>query len=224
VFYGTQYGPDETIAAQLGQIKAAFSQIAGSRFFLPEDVPPDHYLHSRAKVCSGVPVLRELDWLNWMPNGGHISFSPIAPTKGRDARVVHDIIAAAYARHGFDLFSTLCVAGREIHYIAEIVFDRANAEMKARAVRLMRDMIAECAERGFGEYRTHLLFADQVARTYSWGDQALMRFNETIKDALDPNGILAPGRSGIWPRKYRGKGWELGPQDVEMRNIAPHAD
>ena len=30
-----------------------------------------------------------------------------------------------------------------------------------------------------------------------------MRFFETIKDTLDPNGILAPGKSGIWPRRYR---------------------
>jgi hypothetical protein len=53
------------------------------------------------------------------------------------------------------------------------------------------------------------LFADQVAGSYNWGGGALRRFNETIKDALDPNGILAPGRNGIWPKGYRGKGWEL---------------
>jgi len=38
-----------------------------------------------------------------------------------------------------------------------------------------------------------------------------------IKDALDPNGILAPGRNGIWPRDYRGKGWELAGEDAEVR-------
>ncbi len=32
---------------------------------------------------------------------------------------------------------------------------------------------------------------DQVASTYSWNDGALMKLNERIKDALDPNGILA---------------------------------
>jgi len=31
----------------------------------------------------------------------------------------------------------------------------------------------------------------------------LRRFNETLKDAIDPNGILAPGRGGIWPRHLR---------------------
>jgi len=31
----------------------------------------------------------------------------------------------------------------------------------------MREMIAAAAKEGFGEYRTHILFADQVAETYS---------------------------------------------------------
>ncbi|OAA59578.1 FAD-binding, type 2 [Niveomyces insectorum RCEF 264] len=130
-------------------------------------------------------------------------------------------LSAAHARHGFDLFPTLCVAGREMHYIANIVYDRADGDAKRRAVALMRELIGACAARGFGEYRTHLLFADQVARTYSWGGQALLRFHETIKDALDPRGVLAPGRNGVWPRAYRGRGWELGADDVVLDVIGP---
>ncbi|KAI0018140.1 vanillyl alcohol oxidase [Xylariomycetidae sp. FL0641] len=222
VFYGTQYGPDEAaITGQLDTIKEAFAQIDGFRFFLPEDLPASHYLHDRAQVCAGVPVLRELDWLNWVPNGAHNFFSPIAPTRGRDARAIHEIIVAAHQRHGFDLFPTLCVAGREIHYITNIIYDRGDEGMKLRVVKLMREMIAECAAKGYGEYRTHLLFADQVAGTYNWNNNAFMRFNEAIKDTLDPNGILAPGRNGIWPKKYRGKGWELGVRDLDMTNIGP---
>ena len=33
-----------------------------------------------------------------------------------------------------------------------------------------------------------------------WNGGALRKLNETVKDALDPNGILAPGKSGIWPK------------------------
>lgn len=219
IFYGTQYGPPELIASQLGAIRSAFaSKIPGTRFFLPGDVPAGHYLHSRAKVCAGQPVLTELDWLNWTPNGAHLFFSPITPISGRDARLVHEIISRLHAKYGFDVNPTFCVTGREIHYIVNIVYDRGDEQLKSRAVKLMREMIVACAEQGYGEYRTHLLFQDQVAGTYNWGGGkgALMRFNETIKDALDVKGVLAPGRSGIWPRRFRGKGWELGLEDVEM--------
>ncbi|KAF2251120.1 vanillyl alcohol oxidase [Trematosphaeria pertusa] len=225
VFYGTQYGDAASIKTQLDIIKSAFSKIKGSKFYLPNDVPPDHYLHSRALVCSGVPVLRELDWLNWKPNAAHLFFSPITPTRGEDAQIVHNINVRLHKKYGFDLFPTLCVAGREMHYITNIIYDRSSDDEKRRAAALMRELIAEAASEGYGEYRTHLLFADQVARTYSWNNNALMRFNETIKDALDPNGILAPGRNGIWPKKYRGKGWELLGDSVEKavggRTISP---
>lgn len=209
VFYGTQYGDEATIAAQLDLIKKEFAKVRGSKFMLPHQLPQDHYLHSRVAVCSGVPALRELDWLNWVPNAAHLFFSPISPTKGKDATVIHSIICRLHAKYGFDVFPTMCVAGREMHYIANIVYDRADRDAKQRATSLMREMIREAADQGYGEYRTHLLFADQVAETYSWGGGALRKFNETVKDALDPNGILAPGRNGIWGKRFRGKGWEI---------------
>ncbi|KAI1612453.1 glycolate oxidase [Exophiala viscosa] len=218
IFYGTQYGDSQVaIDAQLDMIRQAFGKIKGSKFLLPKDVPDDHYLHSRVQVCSGVPVLRELDWLNWQPNAAHLFFSPISPTKGKDATLIHSTITKLHAKYGFDVFPTMCVAGREMHYIANIVYDRSNADQKQRATGLMREMIREAAKEGYGEYRTHLLFADQVAETYSWNGGALRKFNETIKDALDPNSILAPGRNGIWGKKFRGKGWEI--LDGDKRNM-----
>ncbi len=50
---------------------------------------------------------------------------------------------------------------------------------------------------------------DQIANVYNWGNGAALKFNEELKDALDPNGILAPGKSGIWPKRLRGRGFEL---------------
>jgi len=55
-----------------------------------------------------------------------------------------------------------------------------------------------------GEYRAHVSMMHMVADQYAAGDHAQRRFNETIKDALDPNGILMLGRSGIWPARFRG--------------------
>ena len=59
------------------------------------------------------------------------------------------------------------------------------------------------AANGWGDYRAEPLLQDKVAEHYNYNDHALRRFNETLKDAVDPNGILSPGRGGIWPRAFR---------------------
>ena len=98
VFYGTQYGDAESIASQLSLIKSEFAKIPGSKFMLPSDLPKDHYIHSRVQVCSGVPVLKELDWLNWKPNAAHLFFSRITPTDAKNVRKIHDIINNLHAK------------------------------------------------------------------------------------------------------------------------------
>jgi (+)-pinoresinol hydroxylase len=42
-----------------------------------------------------------------------------------------------------------------------------------------------------------------LSNTCSFNNHALRRFHETIKDAVDPNGILSPGKCGIWPKGMR---------------------
>ena len=66
-----------------------------------------------------------------------------------------------------------------------------------------------------------LTFADLIANMNDFNDHAYNRFVEKIKvsplfvsgrasadvlclqDAIDPKGILAPGKQGIWPNRFR---------------------
>ena len=56
---------------------------------------------------------------------------------------------------------------------------------------------------GFGVYRTNPAMQELAVGQYSYNAHALLRFQERLKDAADPNGIMAPGRYGIWPKAMR---------------------
>jgi hypothetical protein len=103
---------------------------------------------------------------------------------------------------GIDFLPAFIVGLREIHLIVEIVYDKNDPVKRKAANDCLREMIDDAAKLGYGEYRTHLVLMDQVAGTYNWNDNALMKFNEKLKDALDSK--------GIWPSRYRGRGWEMG--------------
>jgi len=92
---------------------------------------------------------------------------------------------------------------RSFVHVTLVIFDTKNEAETKRAYDTAKLLVREAAKHGYGEYRAHLDFMDLAAEQYSFNDHAYMRFVETIKDAVDPNGILAPGKQGIWPRAMR---------------------
>ena len=55
-------------------------------------------------------------------------------------------------------------------------------------------MITRFGERGWASYRTGVNTMDLVAQQYGEANRAL---NARLKQALDPNHILSPGKQGI---------------------------
>jgi len=73
----------------------------------------------------------------------------------------------------------------------------------ARSRALFEKVMNRCAEHGWVGYRTNPTFQDLLISKYSFNNNSLLRFQEKLKDGIDPNGIMAPGRYGIWPASMR---------------------
>lgn len=134
-------------------------------------------------------------------------FSPIIPRTGEAILEANRVFAQAAKDIGlpsisFSLPSTYWMRSFIFLFGLPIMHDVATNRKNRES---FKKLIQICAEHGWGEYRTPPAFQDAVAGTYSFNNHALRRFHETLKDAIDPNGIISPGRYGIWPKNLRGR-------------------
>lgn len=213
------YGPEETVRANWQAAKRRFAKaIPGAAFqdgeLLPLPVPKEKEATQGDKPRLGIPALEvfTITSRNPMttadPADGHADFFAYVPRK---ASAVHDAARVMYETyreigmpsiHG--PFSTPINYYSRCFIIATLVPTYRNAAKNARSRELFAKVMDRCAEHGWGCYRTSPAFQDRLMSKYSFNNNALLRFHQKIKDGIDPNGIISPGRYGIWPAKMRG--------------------
>jgi len=207
------YGPPKVIAAQWEYCKEKFAAISGVQFEDGELVRLPLSEQQRATAHwpeFGIPTLNMFSIgarssTNSAPTHGHMWFSPIIPRNAESIFEANRVFAAA-ARE-FDLpilrFS-LPATYWERAFIFIFGFPvMADAAVNRKNRAAFRKLIDVAGEHGWGEYRTAPAYQDACMSRYSFNNHALLRFHETIKDAIDPNGIISAGRYGIWPRHLR---------------------
>jgi 4-cresol dehydrogenase (hydroxylating) len=148
---------------------------------------------------TGVSVLGIADWRG--SPGGHTDFAPVVAPIGQRAADVYLTMESRFSEYGIDPWiGCFGAGGRALIFVADMFYARNDPAMTERCRRLFRQLCGEMQAKGIGLYRTHLAFMDDAAAMHGWGDGALPRLNERIKQALDPQGILAPGKQGIGGR------------------------
>ena len=207
------YGAAKANAANWAFAQEKFSAIPGVKFepgesyklpLTPEQCERVH------KPQFGIPSLAMFSIgarsaMNPEPSNGHMWFSPIIPRTGEAIFEANRVFGQAAKELGlpflnFNLPSTYWERAFIFIFAFPVVRD-IETNKKNRAA--FKKLIQVAADHGWGEYRTAPVFQDAIMNTYSFNNHALLHFHETVKDAIDPNGILSAGRYGIWPKHVR---------------------
>lgn len=149
---------------------------------------------------TGTPLTFPMQNANWHGGrGGHVGFSPVLPQSGSAAMAQFRRTYERYREFGMDYQASFAFGERHLINVNVVLLDKDDPEMMARVDPFFTALVADASGQGYGEYRTHLDYMDLVASTYSFNDNALWKLNQKVKQALDPAGIIAPGKNGIWP-------------------------
>ena len=208
------YGPKKFIKAQWECIGDALGHIPGARFKLNEirSLPlPAAALAEMFDVGPlGIPSLRTFSlgpMISYEGQDvvGHIFFSPVIPRTGEAAIEAMDVFAGIARKYKLPyppLQFPSSLFERAFLFAVGLPVTRSPI-VNAKIRDIIRELILISAARGWGEYRTAPAFYELVMGIYSFNDHALREFLETIKDAVDPNGIMSPGRYAI--RSHHGE-------------------
>lgn len=141
------------------------------------------------------------------PTDGHIWFSPVIPRSGQALMKAQNVFCRAVADRGayvgFNAPLPQAFGPRYFMMIFPVFISKTDADANRAGIDLLKYLIEVAAENGWGEFRAAPVLQDFISDLYSFNDHSLRRFTESLKDAADPNGIMAAGRYGIWPKHLR---------------------
>ena len=116
--------------------------------------------------------------------------SPVAPADGHHARQLTDTTSELLLRHGFEpMISVTMITARALACVVSIAFDRDEPGEDERAMSCYHDLLQTLASEGYYSYRLGVGAMPAAGRSGAYTDLL-----GKIKQALDPNGVLAPGR------------------------------
>ena len=210
------YGPEKVVRAQMDYAKARFTAIPGVNFVEGElqrtPLSPEALAKTRM-VNFGVPNLSTFGSLgrsaaNPEPAGGHIGFSPIVPRTGESLlefkSFYRENLPKVSSGENLGILGPVYMTCWERTLVCLIMFPISRDKAANAKIRhAFEGWVRLAAERGWAEYRAPAVYQDLVASTYAYNNHALNRLRESIKDAVDPNGIISAGRYGVWPKHLR---------------------
>jgi len=193
--YGAVYGTPEQVALNWMYVEGTFKNVFGDKvkIITEEEAAGDPAFEYRKQLMmGGVTHDNPLD--KWRAGGGSMRFTGVAVGRASECAQQVKIAGEILNKYGFDYLSEFVFFWRDARHIIDLRFDRTDKSEMQRAHSCYEELVNAFAKHGWGITRASAGYEQQVADTYS---PARQRLHKTIKAALDPNNIMAPGKAGI---------------------------
>lgn len=192
MFYGAS---DAAIEPSIQRVKAHFERSGKARYVSHDEALGIPALNIAIDAMSGRPSANELGMLQWRPGSGNSWFLPGTPMVGRQALELDRLGREIYARHGMDYIIMHVASARFARGLHVLVWNKDDADENARADACYKELAHEFAKRGVGVGRAP---ADYHELHMGMLMPSLQKAFGEIKNALDPNGVIAQGKYGIY--------------------------
>lgn len=124
-------------------------------------------------------------------NCGMLWVSPIIPMRGADLLALHAMVEPVFREYGFDLFVTFSMINeRALGGVITVAYDKDDPDEVARARQCYRTVFDMVMAAGYIPYRV----GNQSMADLDPNSDVYWKTVAQIKAALDPDGIIAPGR------------------------------
>lgn len=192
--YAALYGTPEQVEVNWQIVNAVAKKSGKATILTEKELANDPTFQYRASHMRGDMSLKEFGFFNWRGGGGNVWFSPVSQAMGSETFKQIDMAKKILGKYEFDYIGEFIVGWRDMHHIMCLLFDKTDPDETKKAHACYDELLSEFHKSGYGTYRTSTAFMDKVADGYGAVSRSV---NKKIKRALDPNGILAPGKSGI---------------------------
>jgi len=192
--YAALYGSPEQVEVNWKIVTDTIKRSGKGKIVTQEEAGDRQPFKYRAQLMSGVPNLQEFGLYNWRGGGGSMWFAPVSQARGGECEKQVKLAKTILNKHGLDYVGEFIVGWRDMHHVIDVLYDRTSEEETKRANACFNELLDEFEKEGYAVYRVNTAFQERVANSYGPVKRSV---EQKIKRALDPNGILAPGKSGI---------------------------
>jgi 4-cresol dehydrogenase (hydroxylating) len=125
---------------------------------------------------------------------GLIWFAPVVPLQRDHIDRVLQLCQPLFKKFGIDFsMSFILVNPRSVVMLMEIFYDKQDSAETARAKQLYDELCTATFAADYQQYRTSVTWMNRLFEE----SPSYQKFVNAIKPAVDPQGILAPGRYGV---------------------------